>query len=103
MNMKRPANNQQIDLVSASPSHSMMMKDKASRKLAMVALSCALTIAVGCIAVVIGTSAVEAGSLPTFTVANALSAKQDTGIAGIATASVALMAFAALALVSGKR
>ena len=74
----------------------------ASNKRTMLTLSFALTVALGMVVMIIGTSSAEASSLPTFTVANALSAKQDVGIAGVATASVALIAFAALALVSKK-
>lgn len=80
-----------------------LKKGKEDRKRALIVLSCALTIAVGAIALVIGTSASEAANLPIFTAANALSAKQDAGVAGIATASLAIIAFGALALFSSKK
>lgn len=93
----------QIDLVSNTPDRAKFKQGKADRKFALVFLSCALIIAVGCIALVIGTSAAEAASLPVFTTAHALSAKQDASVAGIATASLAFIAFGALALFSSKK
>jgi len=93
----------QVKLVSATPNRSTLTQDKISRKRAMAALSFALMAAVGCIALVIGSSVVEASSLPAFTVSSALAAKQDAGIAGVATISLTLIAFAALALVFKKQ
>ncbi len=80
-----------------------MIQGKTIRKRALIALSFALTFALGCIVLVIGSGATEAAGLPTFTVANALTAKQDASIAGIATASLAFIAIGALAVFSGKR
>lgn len=93
----------QIELVNNTPDPANLQKGKADRKRALVVLSCALTIAVGCIALVIGTSAAEATNLPVFSAANALTAKQDANVAGIATASLTIIAFGALALFSSKK
>jgi len=95
-------NNRQINVVRAMPNPADLNSSRAGNKPVMLALTFALTIALGLVVMVIGTSIVEASSLPTFTVANALSAKQDNGIASVATVSVTLIAFAALALVSKK-
>ena len=80
-----------------------MNKRKSHRKFALATVSFALIAAVGCIALVIGSNTVEAANLPVFTAANALSAKQDAGVAGIATASVVFAAVAALAVFSAKK
>ena len=101
-NIRSLDNQQQVDLLSATPSQSKLQDSKASRKRALIALSLVLTAAVGCVGLVIGSGAVEAASLPAFTVSNALAAKQDAGVAGIATISVALIFCAAVAIMSKK-
>ena len=74
-----------VDLVNTTPNPEKMNKRKSHRKFALATVSFALIAAVGCIALVIGSNTVEAANLPVFTAANALSAKQDAGVAGIAT------------------
>jgi len=101
-NIRSLDNHQQVDLLSVTPNCSRLEDSSTSRKRAMIALSLVLTAAVGCVGLVIGSGAVEASSLPAFTVSNALAAKQDAGVAGIATISVALIFCAALAIVSKK-
>jgi len=93
-----------VDLVNTTPNPEKMNKRKSHRKFALATVSFALIAAVGCIALVIDSSTAEAAaSLPVFTAANALSAKQDAGVAGIATASVVFAAVAALAVFSAKK
>ena len=95
---------QHIDLMSSSPGTGPFRKSKADRKRTLVAISCGLAVALGAIVIVIGSSSAEAATnLPTFTVANALAAKQDAGVAGVATASLAFIAVGALAFFSRKR
>jgi len=94
---------QEIDLISNAPDPAHLEKGKSDRKLALLAVSLILIIAVGFIALVIGSSAAEAANVPAFTAAKALAAKQDAGIAGVATASIAFIAFGAIALFSTKR
>jgi len=101
-NIRSLDNQQQIDPLNVTPSYSKLQDSKASRRRALIALSLFLTVAVGCVGLIIGSSGVEAASLPAFTVSNALAAKQDAGVAGIATISVALIFCAALAIVSKK-
>lgn len=91
------------DLVSSAVSRAIMKAGQSGRKRTLATLSIALIVAVGCIFMVIGTSSAEASSLPMFTTANALAAKQDTGVAGVATASVIFAAIGALTLFSSKR
>lgn len=92
-----------VDLVNTTPNPEKMSQRKSHRKFALATVSFALIAAVGCIALVIGSSTAEAAHLPVFTAANALSAKQDAGVAGIATASVVFAAVAALAVFSAKK
>jgi len=92
-----------IDLINATPTPDNMTKGKADRKLALIAMSFVLVAAVGTIALIIGSGTAQAANLPVFTAANALSAKQDAGVGGIAIASLAIAAFGALALFSGKK
>ncbi len=93
----------QIDLINDSPNPVRMEKGKSDRKRALLAVSLFLTVAVGFIALIIGTSAAEAANVPAFSAAKALAAKQDASIAGVATASIAFIAFGAIALFSTKR
>ena len=92
-----------IHLVNTTPDPAQLQHSKANRKKALVAVSLVLTLAVGCIALIIGSSAAEAANMPTFTVANALSAKQDSSIAGVATVSIAVIAIGAVAIFSRKK
>ena len=92
-----------VDIIKATPSHAQLKAGKNRRKQTLAIISFALIVALVCIALVIGTSASQAAGLPVFTAANALAAKQDAGIAGMATASLTIIAFAALAIFSTKR
>lgn len=89
--------------VRVTPLPSEPLKGKADRKLALLAISGLLIVAVSCIALIIGTGPAEAANIQVFTAANALSAKQDASIGGIATASIAFVAFGALVLFSAKK
>ncbi len=97
------ANNRQLNIVSATPNFRKLNKRKSDRKLTLITLSFALIAALGCIALVIGSSSAEAANLPIFTAAKALSAKQDASVGGMATLSLVSIAVGALAFFSAKK
>ncbi len=88
----------EIDLIKTTPPD--MAKSKTVRKRALMAMSFVLVVGVVCVALIIGTgtSTAQAGSLPAFSAASALAAKQNAGVGGIAVASIALVAIGMLAL-----
>ena len=89
--------------VRVSPLPSKSNNGKADRKLALLTISGLLIVALSSVALVIGTGSAEAANIQVFTAANALTAKQDASIGGIAAASIAFVAFGALVLFSAKK
>jgi len=87
----------------ATPTCAELKMGKASRKRTLAALSLALLLALGFIALIIGSSTSQAAAIPAFTPAHALAAKQDAGVAGMATISLAIIAFGALAVFSTRK
>ena len=87
----------------ATPSCAELQVGKAYRKRTLAALSLALLLALCCIALIIGSSTSQAAVMPAFTPANALAAKQSAGVASMATASLAIIAFGALAVFSTRK
>lgn len=75
----------------------------AVRKTALLAVTLTLTLAVGCVLIVIASSTANATNLPVFTAANALAAKQSSGIGAMATAAIAICSFGAMFFFSGNR
>lgn len=84
--------NPAIEVKSATPNTNQLRKDKSERRYALIALSICLTVALGCIALIIGAAEANAASMPTFTVANALTAKQDPQLGWAASGSLAAIA-----------
>jgi hypothetical protein len=74
-----------IKLITSVPAHASPPK---TQKFALLGISFSLLVALACVAMVIGTSAAQASSLPAFSVANAIAAKQSASVSGFAIGSL---------------
>lgn len=92
-----------VEVNSATPTKRQLRKETANRRFTLLALSISLVFALGCIALVIGTGSAHASELPAASVPNALAIKQQPELGWAAGGSIAIIALAAIAALTGKQ